>query len=111
MKVRLKRKRSDYYDLTLGNLYEVIGIEADDYRIMNDLGRPYLYPSADFSVVDATRPRQWKRQVGTEGEEYCYPPQLARPGFFEDIFEGNRRAMATLHEYLTQLHPKRRRPA
>jgi hypothetical protein len=36
MIVKLKKKDSDYSDITLGQLYFVIGIEANDYRILND---------------------------------------------------------------------------
>jgi hypothetical protein len=34
--------------LTMGQQYSVIGIEADDYRLLNDAGRPYLYPAGAF---------------------------------------------------------------
>ena len=102
MKVRLRRNRTKYYDLTPGNVYYVIGVEAGDYRIMNDLGRPYLYPPEDFTIVDGEFPREWRKQVGPDGEAYIYPPSLARPGFFEDYFEGKRKTMETLHQYLAK---------
>jgi hypothetical protein len=102
MTVRLKKSVSRYPDLTVGNLYRVIGIEADDHRIMNDDGRPYLYPPNLFAVVDAHEPKNWQSTFGPEGERYAYPPELARRGFFEDYFEGDRRVMATLHAYLAE---------
>ena len=43
MIVRLQRKNTRYPDLTPGQDYVVIGIEADDLRILSDQGRPYLY--------------------------------------------------------------------
>src|SRR5271163_4342237 len=104
MKVRFKNARSKFRDLTPGNVYRVIGIEADQYRIMNDVGRPYLYPPAAFQVVDAKEPRGWRVWHGDDGEKYAYPPELGQPGFFEDYFDGNRKAMATLHRYLGALH-------
>ena len=45
MIVRLQRKNTRYPDLTPGQDYVVIGIEADDLRILSDQGRPYLYPA------------------------------------------------------------------
>ena len=49
MIVKLKKKNSSYRDLTFGQPYVVIGIEADDFRILNDAGRPFLYPRRNFS--------------------------------------------------------------
>jgi len=42
MIVQLKKKNPRYRDLTFGQPYVVIGIEADDLRILNDAGRPFL---------------------------------------------------------------------
>jgi hypothetical protein len=42
MIVKLKAKNPEYPDLTPDQPYFVIGIEADDYRILNDSGKPYL---------------------------------------------------------------------
>jgi len=41
MIVKLKKKDSRYPHLTLGQAYVVIGIEADELRILNDAGRPF----------------------------------------------------------------------
>ena len=49
----------DYPDLTPGNTYRVIGIEADDLRLLNDEGLPYLYPPELFAVVEADEPGEW----------------------------------------------------
>src|ERR1700722_13893068 len=100
MKVRFKTGHSKYHDLTPGNVYRVIGVEADQYRIMNDDGRPYLYPPAIFRVIDPTAPREWRAWYGEDGEKYSYPPDLRKPGFFEDYFDGDRKALATLHRCL-----------
>ena len=103
MKIRLDRsnpKVADYDDLTSGTLYAVIGIEADDYRIMNDDGRPYLYPAELFEVVDASEPASWVTEYGDEGERYAYPPPLGSPGFFEDYFDGDAKALAAFKAYL-----------
>ena len=41
------------HDLTLGRIYELLGIEADGafYRIFDDSGGDYLYPASHFRVV------------------------------------------------------------
>jgi hypothetical protein len=41
------------HDLTLGRIYELLGIEASGsfYRIVDDSGEDYLYPASHFRVV------------------------------------------------------------
>ncbi len=55
MIVRFRHKNSNYPNLTAGKQYAVIGIEADDLRLLNDQGDPYLYPiPADFLRISLT---------------------------------------------------------
>ncbi len=86
-------------DFTLGKIYEVIGIEADDFRILNDWGSPYLYPRNLFVAVDPREPEEWVTEWGAEGERYSYPKELSAAGFFEDYFEGDEKARATFAAY------------
>jgi len=95
MIVRLKKLRTRYRDLTSGQLYLVIGIEADELRIINNAGRPFLYPPDLFSLVDTREPADWVTEFGDDGERYSYPPALNRPGFFEDFFDQKAKAVAT----------------
>jgi hypothetical protein len=41
------------HDLTLGRIYEMLGIEADGafYRILDDSGEDFLYPASHFKAV------------------------------------------------------------
>ena len=94
MIVKLKRKSVRYPDLSAGQHYLVIGIEADDLRILNDQGRPYLYPPRRFKVVDPTEPEGWKQEIGDDGERYAYPPPFNRVGFFEDFCDGKKSVVA-----------------
>lgn len=87
MIVKLKSSDLDYPDLSADQRYFVIGIEADDYRILNDAGKPYLYPPELFDVVDASIPPDWVMEIGNDGERYAYPPPLNQTGFFEDLFD------------------------
>jgi hypothetical protein len=109
MRVRFEKKRSKYPDLTPGNVYRVIGIEANDYRIMNDAGRPFLYPASLFEIVDPEIPPEWTTSYDHDGARYSYPKALSLPGFFEDYFDGDSKAVATLHQYLTPPHRKHRK--
>jgi hypothetical protein len=95
MIVRLKRQSPRYRDLSTRQPYLVIGIEADDFRIINDSGRPFLYPSRLFTVIDRREPTDWVTEVGSDGERYAYPPPLNKAGFFEDFFDDKSRAVTT----------------
>lgn len=110
MKVRLVAKKLDgveYQDLTIGNIYNVIGIEADDFRIINDEGQPYLYPPALFSIVDKNEPEDWLTEYGEDGERYAYPPELGQVGFFEDYFDDDPKAIAIFRQYLANQRIRR----
>jgi hypothetical protein len=41
------------HDLTLGRIYEMLGVEAKGsfYRILDDSGGDYLYPASHFTAV------------------------------------------------------------
>jgi hypothetical protein len=86
--------------LTPGQQYSVIGIEADDYRLLNDAGRPYLYPASAFEIVDPKQPERWITETGKEGEHYAYPPELNGPGFFGDFFDHEPAAIATFWRFV-----------
>ncbi len=87
MIVKLKSKNPDYADLSEDQPYFIIGIEADDYRLLNDTGKPYLYPPELFDVIDSHEPIDWITEFGEDGERYSYPKQLNNVGFFEDYFD------------------------
>jgi hypothetical protein len=102
MIVKLKKKSARYRELTFGQPYVVIGIEADHLRILNDAGRPFLYPPSLFSLVDAGEPVDWVKKFGDDGERYSYPPLLNKSGFFEDFFDQNAKAVATFWRVVNQ---------
>jgi len=95
MIVKLKKRNAQYRDLTFEQPYVVIGIEADEYRILNDAGRPFLYPPSLFSLVDSREPRDWITEFGDDGERYSYPRAINSSGFFEDFFDQKAKAVTT----------------
>ena len=102
MIVKLKRNFEEYKDLTYGQYYVVIGIEADEFRLLNDQGRPYLYPPQIFQIIDYREPSDWISETGENGEKYAYPPQLNHIGFFEDFFDGKESAVSTFWRIVNQ---------
>ena len=102
MIVKLKIKNTRYKDLTFGQPYVVIGIEGDDLRLLNDAGRPFLYPPSLFSLVDPREPVDWLTEFGDDGERYSYPPPLNKSGFFEDFFDEKSKAVTTFWRVVNQ---------
>src|SRR3954465_3457859 len=102
MVVKLRRKNSRYPDLTPGQYYRVIGIEADDLRILNDQGQPYLYPARLFELIDPREPDDWVTESGEDSERYAYPLPLNSRGFFEDFFDGKKEAVAIFWRAINQ---------
>lgn len=43
---------TSFLELTHSKIYEVISIEKDWYRIVDDTGEDYLYPPDKFEVVE-----------------------------------------------------------
>jgi hypothetical protein len=87
------RQHASHPDLAPGQRYAVIGIEAEDYPLLDDHGQPYLYPYELFDVQDASRPAGWVLKTGQESATYAYPPALGGVGFFEDCFDGRDEAV------------------
>lgn len=96
MIVKLRRKTPQYSDLTPGQPYGVIGIEADDFRLLNDQGRPYLYPCRLFEVVDPREPDDWVAEFGEDGERYAYPSPAQRLWVLRRFFRWPRRSGSDL---------------
>jgi len=102
MIVQLRQRHPDYPDLSLNQPYFVIGIEADDYRILNDFGKPYLYPAQLFEIIDQREPSIWITEYGEECERYSYPPVLNEIGFFEDYFDGQDEALSKFWQVINK---------
>lgn len=102
MIVKLRQQDKRYSDLTFDQHYIVIGIEADALRILNDLGRPYLYPRQLFDIVDPHEPDDWITEFGEDGERYSYPLALNHSGFFEDFFDNKPNAVTTFWRVVNQ---------
>ena len=84
MIVKLRRGSQRYPDLSLRQPYVVIGIESDDYRILNDVRR-YLYPHSLFRMIDAHEPEDWISAYGEYGEHYAYPVALNAARLFRGL--------------------------
>ena len=73
--------------MTYGETYEVIGIDCNDYRIINDKNDPCLYDSNECEVVENSEPDFWVKEIDEDGDIYAYPFPWSRVGFFEDYHD------------------------
>lgn len=99
-----KNQTLNYPDLTPGNIYRVLCVEANDYRIINDEGKPYVFPAEIFEIVEKGG-EDWETNY-IEGQEYSYPKELSSPGFFEDYFDRDKKAIAIFDIYMNKLMGK-----
>lgn len=111
--VPIKEKDSDgcFLSLTMGKEYDVLGIEADHYRILNDPNTlPYgndpvlFYPDC-FRISDSVEPVFWICEYGDDGERYCYPPEW-QGYFFEDYHEGVQKIRQQFWQDLQRYYPE-----
>jgi hypothetical protein len=73
---------NEFWSLTPGRKYIVIGVDQESFRIVDDKGEPILFPREGFKVVDDAIPQDWiwDRQGD---DEYCGGPEgLQAPGFY-----------------------------
>ncbi len=91
-----------------GEFY-VLGVDEENYRLINRNGEPILYPKDLFEVLDASIPSGWHFHDYEDGEYHLQPARTAEPGFYEDWHgsDGDRVAQAaarrTLREELERL--------
>ena len=92
--IKIKNSEGHIFSLSEDRVYEVLGIEADTYRILSDPesgpygNDPVLYDPVCFKIIDPNEPDFWVCQYGEDGERYCYPPEWNEIGFFEDYHDG-----------------------
>lgn len=95
-----------HWSLTVGREYEVLGIEADSYRLLDDTGAPFLFEPVCFEVDDRREPAFWSSEIGDEGERYAYPPGWGVPGFFEAWHDGDRVIRRVFADQLAYWYPE-----
>lgn len=81
-------------------VYQVIGFDDENFRVLNDVGEPILYPKDLFIVLDSSYPDNWVRMEFDDGQYYVNPPELSELGFYEDFFDGEQKALEKFNLYL-----------
>lgn len=83
-----------------GVVYAVVGIDQDNYRVINDRKEPVLYQKFLFRVVDDGIPQHWVRRDYEDGEYYIDPPEFSALNFYEKYFDREPGAVTTFNRYL-----------
>lgn len=92
----------DNENLTVGKVYDVIGVEGEYYRIINDSNEPILYTKELFEIIDSNIPSDWI-ETRFDGEIFIEPMETSKPGFYEDYFDGIPYAIETYRRLLKRL--------
>jgi hypothetical protein len=104
MKVKLL-KENKYKNLNPKMIYEVIGIEGDDFRIINNDNEPCLYSLKLFRIVNKKEPEFWVNEFGEGGERHSYPKAINTPGFFDAFFNGDKKTNNNFETILKKHYP------
>jgi hypothetical protein len=106
MKVKLKLFKKPiptFRHLSTEISYYVLGIEADDFRIVDIMGEPLLFPHKAFDIVDSKEPSDWITEYGEDGERYSYPKEFGAPGFFENYFDRDHKTIEIFNNYIKKI--------
>ncbi|MCP4105366.1 MAG: hypothetical protein GY749_07505 [Desulfobacteraceae bacterium] len=100
------------HKLTVGKEYEVLGIEADSYRLLDDQNDPVLFDPYSFEISDPTEPDFWNCEIGEDGERYCYPREWLKKNIIESFHDkteaARQRFWADLRKYYPDTAKERR---
>lgn len=115
MKVRAKQEvhchvldEFDNKNIKANETYDVIGIDAEYFRIVDEIGEPILYPKYLFEIIDSSIPESWIRYEYGLDEYYINPPELSEPGFYEDLFDNDSMAIDIYNKFLASIGIKRK---
>jgi len=94
-------------DITEGNVYAVIGIEGDYYRMLGDHGLPFLYHKNRFQIIDQEKEPDWVKKTDEIIGEIWYPARLMDDGIFEEYFSYNSKAMHSIIATVSKMSKRR----
>jgi hypothetical protein len=92
----------DHQHLMPNCIYTVIGIDNENFRVVNEIGEPILYPKELFDIVDSVVPGIWVKKEFEDGDYYIDPPELSEAGFYEDYFDMREDAVKTFQKFLRE---------
>jgi hypothetical protein len=91
------------YGLTSDRKYVVIGLDDKYIRVIDDFGEPVLFHHKLFNVLKSTIPHDWVWNCFDDGEIHGDPPELCKPGYYEDLFDGKKKAIIAFVSFLRRI--------
>jgi hypothetical protein len=99
MKIKIKQSWHRYYwDLDPDSLLRVLEITENRFRVMNLVGRPFLYLKQAFLIIDHKLDDDWVIDKSGEGH-----PEALGSRVFEAFFEGDPVAVGKVRHYVNTL--------
>jgi len=89
---------SEHRGLSAGDVYDVVGLDDANFRVIDDDDQPFLYSKGLFDVIDPTIPAEWITKT-VDDVSYIDPPECAERGFYEDYFDGVQTAVRTFDAF------------
>jgi hypothetical protein len=89
--------------LVQGHDYEVIEVDEDCFRVIDESGEPALYPKTFFLDCDFAPPTDWLTHDYGGGQYTISPPEFSSAGFFEDYDDQVPAAVETYRDYVRRL--------
>lgn len=79
---------SEHRGLSVGAVYDVVGLDSKNFRVIDDNDQPFLFRKTLFEIVDPCVPDDWITETFGDDEYYVDPPECAEKGFYQDYFDG-----------------------
>ena len=89
---------SEHRGLSIGAVYDVVGLDSENFRVIDDDDEPFLYPKASFEIVDPAIPEDWVTET-VDDDYFVDPPECAGRGFYEAYFDGVEAAVKTFEAF------------
>lgn len=99
MIVKPRNSDGEYWALSPSREYVVLEVCMGYVRIVDDTGRPFLYPADGFVVIDPNIPNDWIRTEWSPAEFATNPKEFQSQGFFERLFDHDQEATRVFKEY------------
>jgi hypothetical protein len=99
------RDDSSHETISPDEIYLVIAVDRDFYRVIDDAGQPVMFPKELFEVIDKRIPSGWAFDEHVGGSYYLEPIPCSVPGFYEDYYgsDGDQVAQIRSHSIVTQV--------
>ncbi len=98
--IAIVSKRTNGISLVQGNDYQVIGILANDFQIVDESGEPSLYSKSYFIDFDVAVPQEWVFRHYSHDFYTCYPSEFSERAFFDRYHDRHQKKIDIFNQYV-----------